>query len=126
MGFLLVNLENDQKIKFKTITAKDGLSNNSVNDIVSDQDGVNLYDGNSFKVFNHITNDSTSISSNEIFGFIKDFNEDIWVKTNSTSVSKYIGNNKFKNYFFEEYPEELFLSKTGNIIVWFKNSDSYF
>ena len=64
MGFLLVNLENDQKIKFKTITAKDGLSNNSVNDIVSDQDGVlwiatwdgvNLYDGNSFKVFNHIT-----------------------------------------------------------------------
>ena len=40
MGFLLVNLENDQKIKFKTITAKDGLSNNSVNDIVSDQDGV--------------------------------------------------------------------------------------
>ena len=100
MGFLLVNLENDQKIKFKTITAKDGLSNNSVNDIVSDQDGVNLYDGNSFKVFNHITNDSTSISSNEIFGFIKDFNEDIWVKTNSTSVSKYIGNNKFKNYFF--------------------------
>ena len=135
MGFLLVNLENDQKIKFKTITAKDGLSNNSVNDIVSDQDGVlwiatwdgvNLYDGNSFKVFNHITNDSTSISSNEIFGFIKDFNEDIWVKTNSSSVSKYIGNNKFKNYFFEEYPEELFLSKTGNIIVWFKNSDSYF
>ena len=135
IGFLLVNFANGQRIKFKTISAKDGLSNNSVNDIVSDKDGVlwiatwdgvNLYDGNSFKVFNHITNDSTSISSNEIFRFIKDFNEDIWVQTNSTSISKYIGNNKFKNYFFEEYPEELFLSNTGNLIVWFQNSDSYF
>ena len=87
MGFLLVNLENDQKIKFKTITAKDGLSNNSVNDIVSDQDGVlwiatwdgvNLYDGNSFKVFkeeytatNGLINKGQIESKNEMLKLIK-------------------------------------------------------
>lgn len=124
-----------QNIKFKTLSTADGMSNNSVNDIVSDKDGVlwiatwdglNLYDGYNFNIFNHIQNDSTSISSNKIRQLIKDSSGDIWVLTNNESISKYIGNNKFKNYIFKSRPWRLFLSKEGNLIVEVGDIGSYF
>lgn len=129
-----------QSLKFKTITTKDGLSNNSVNDIVSDNngrlwiatwDGLNLYNGQEFKVFKHINNDSTSLAGNVIYEIHKDESGGIWVLTDNNTVSKYRGNGKFKNVYFKDVPIGLHLSKKGNLMVateseWFEFDGSKF
>nr|MUH41513.1 hypothetical protein [Zobellia laminariae] len=124
-----------QNIKFKTLSTDDGLSNNSVNDIISDKDGVlwiatwdglNLYDGHNFTVYKHIQNDSTSIFGNVIIKFLKDVKDNIWILTDNKSVSTYTGKGKFKNYVFKNQPEKLLLSKTGELIVKGSEEGKYY
>ena len=58
-----------QEYKFKTLGVENGLSQITVSDICQDEksriwiatlDGLNCYDGNHIKVFNHFHNDSIS------------------------------------------------------------------
>ena len=60
---------------FDHITVRDGLSSNSIQDIFQDEsgfiwiateDGINRYDGYSFRSFNYVPNDTTSISNNTV------------------------------------------------------------
>ncbi|UOB16715.1 two-component regulator propeller domain-containing protein [Abyssalbus ytuae] len=136
----LYGLIHAQNIKFKSLTTEDGLSNNSVNDIISDDkgrlwiatwDGLNLYDGHHFKVFKNEQNSTASIGGNVVYELCRDSNKNIWILTDNNSVSRYIGNNRFENYFFHYPPNELFLSKSGEIFVrcdsiYFKFDDKNF
>ena len=58
-----------QEYKFRTLGVEDGLSQITVSDICQDEksriwiatlDGLNCFDGNHIKVFNHFHNDSIS------------------------------------------------------------------
>ena len=84
-------------LTFAHLTTADGLSQNTVLDILQDRrgfmwfatgDGLNRYDGNAFVVYKHNPNDPGSISHN----FIRDLMEDdrgyLW-------VAAYPGVNKF-------------------------------
>ncbi|MEJ4089784.1 two-component regulator propeller domain-containing protein [Galbibacter orientalis] len=115
-----------QNLKFKPLTTKDGLSNNSVSDIISDNDGriwiatwdgLNIYNGNNITVFKHKIADTLSLSGNVVINFIKDKNGEIWIRTDNNSVSKYIGNGKFKNFHFKKQLNGLYLSKDSIPIV---------
>ncbi|WBL23425.1 two-component regulator propeller domain-containing protein [Zunongwangia sp. HRR-M8] len=120
-------------MKFKTLTTDEGLSNNSVNDIISDQDGrlwiatwdgLNVYDGNLIQVFKHQHQDSTSIAGNEIRAFKKDRNGRIWILNDNNTISYYKGDGVFKNFKLSWEPETFRLTKSGEIAV--KTSNSYF
>ena len=133
--FLSGNLVTGQNIKFKTLSTDDGLSNNSVNDVISDKDGVlwiatwdglNKYDGHKFTIFKHSQTDSTSIAANEINNLLIDDKGTLWVITNVNSISKYTGNGIFKNYSFDTIPKEIFLSKQGRLVVWIAEKDIYY
>ncbi len=87
-----------QSIKFEHITVKNGLSNNKVNSVIQDKmgfiwfgtdDGLNRFDGYSFKIFRHETNDSNSISDNSIWALHEDSNGNIWIGTKSGVLNKY-------------------------------------
>lgn len=61
--------------QFKHLSTSDGLSQSSVITIEQDdlgrmwlgtRDGLNLYDGNDFKVYRNVAFDSTSISNSDI------------------------------------------------------------
>ncbi len=124
--FLIVTTSLGQSLKFKTLTTKDGLSNNSVNDIISDVkgrlwiatwDGLNRYDGKDFKVFKHINNDSTSLAGNVIYSLQRDGSKTIWCLTDNNTVSRFVHQSVFQNFYFSETPVNLKLSKKNNLVV---------
>lgn len=87
-----------QSPEFRHLTINDGLSQNAVFSITQDQkgfmwfgtkDGLNRYDGQSFKVFQHDPSDSTSISGNYITALFADKRGWIWVGTLENGLNYY-------------------------------------
>ncbi len=87
------------------ITVEDGLSQSNVNAIIKDSDGfiwlatndgLNRFDGYSFKVFNKNPDDSLSISDNKIWCIFEDSKKRLWIGTNQGGLCLY---NKEKEQF---------------------------
>jgi ligand-binding sensor domain-containing protein len=82
--------QNPPNLIFSQINEENGLSDNHVNCVLKDkqgqvwigtEDGLNLLDGSSIKVFKHKDGDSTSISNNGIKDIKEDEEGNIWVAT---------------------------------------------
>ncbi|MFT4924827.1 MAG: signal transduction histidine kinase/ligand-binding sensor domain-containing protein [Phenylobacterium sp.] len=76
--------------RFDRLSIKDGLSQSGVLSIVQDskgflwfatQDGLNRYDGFTFKVFRHYPQNPGSISNNHINTLYKDSKDQLWIGT---------------------------------------------
>ena len=89
---------NNQLLKFKKIALAEGLSQSSVLCILQDskgfmwfgtRDGLNKYDGHSFKTYRYNYKDKNSISNSFIKTILEDKNGSIWVGTNN-GLNKYI------------------------------------
>ncbi|MGL4584694.1 MAG: ligand-binding sensor domain-containing protein, partial [Flavobacterium sp.] len=115
-----------QSVHFKTITTRDGLSNNSINCIANHTDGsvwigtwygLNLYDGKQIKVFKHNPLDKSSVGGNDIYSLLWDKQDRLWVLTDGKTVSLYQKDETFKNFSFKGIPQVLSVSKQGNILV---------
>ncbi len=93
---------------FDNIDITHGLSLNSVSTIVQDkygfmwlgtEDGLDRYDGASFKTFRHNPLDSSSINSSSILSTLVDSRGDLWVGTYGTGLNKYVyETEKFVHY----------------------------
>jgi signal transduction histidine kinase/ligand-binding sensor domain-containing protein/CheY-like chemotaxis protein len=79
-----------QKVNFRHLNINDGLSQNAVFAILQDskgfiwfgtKDGLNRYDGYSFKVYQHNPFDTTTLSANYITALFEDSQKNIWVGT---------------------------------------------
>ncbi len=77
-------------IEFDRITVEDGLSQSTIYCILQDskgfmwfgtEDGLNRYDGYSFKVFNHDPNIRGSLSNNRVISMIEDKDGRLWFAT---------------------------------------------
>ncbi|MCM1503336.1 MAG: hypothetical protein NC115_11830 [Bacteroidales bacterium] len=77
---------------FEHIDISDGLSQNTVNEIIQDRrgfmwfatkDGLNRYDGKHFRIFRTIPYDSSSLGNSQIRSLAEDLEGNIWVGTNS-------------------------------------------
>jgi ligand-binding sensor domain-containing protein len=90
----------DPDFKFGHLTVEDGLSSNTVYSILQDSqgfmwfgtsEGLNRYDGHSFKSYRHDPSDSTSISDNFIWfdGLYEDPFGMIWVGTNADGLNRF-------------------------------------
>ena len=75
---------------FKSYQVSDGLSGNATGDIIQDKkgfiwvasrNGLNRFDGNTFKVFTSKQGDSTSLGSNSVFSLYEDRSEKLWIGT---------------------------------------------
>jgi len=92
LSFININVcAQPAKVSFDRITNKDGLSQSTVNHIIQDKkgflwfatfDGINKYDGYSFKVYRHDENDSNSLSHNGAVYLLEDNEGYIWVVNN--------------------------------------------
>lgn len=98
---------NRPDITFTSITANDGLSQNTVLSIGQDKlgnlwfttfDGLNRYDGYDFSIFRHDDNDTTSIGSNTVRTLFFGSDGRIWTGT-ASGLSAYDPKaEKFRNY----------------------------
>lgn len=91
---------------------RNGLSNSAINDVFKDSDnllwiatwdGLNMYDGSMFHVFNYSReNDPRSIGNNVIKHIAEDREKNIWVST-IQGVSRYEKDRgRFTNYFYRQ------------------------
>lgn len=95
---------------FEKLTTADGLSNNHITSILQDRDGfywigtvdgLNRFDGSSFRIFRNNKRDSASLINNYCSYLLEDDNGDIWVGTyNGISVFRK-KKEKFENYSVE-------------------------
>jgi ligand-binding sensor domain-containing protein len=105
-----VNLAFDLHTKFDHYTTKDGLSNNSVSNIVQDSlgfmwfataDGLSRFDGYEFINYKHNKNVNTSISDNNISALTVDQGGDVWVGTKN-GLNKYSHKtNSFTRFYYD-------------------------
>lgn len=86
------------QLPFKRISLEDGLSQGSVYDIQQDSigfmwfataDGLNRYDGYTFKVYKSIPGDSTSLGNNELNTLYVDRSGVLWVGTWEGGLNRY-------------------------------------
>ena len=90
----------ESSLKFEHLGIDDGLSQADVRSIAQDPQGfmwfgtllsgLNRYDGYGFKVFQHDSSDSTSISNNCIWVLYVDKSGTLWIGTNGGGLNKYI------------------------------------
>src|SRR4051794_27887237 len=96
-----------QKLQFRQLTPDQGLSSSLVESLVQDsygfiwlgtKKGVNRYDGHSFAVYRHHTDDSTSLADNEVFTVYEDSQQSLWIGT-PLGLSRYDrDHDSFHNY----------------------------
>ncbi|MEO6707098.1 MAG: two-component regulator propeller domain-containing protein [Ginsengibacter sp.] len=77
---------------FKNYQVQNGLSSNTITTILQDKkgfmwigtrNGLNRFDGNTFKIFHNVLSDAQSLGSNSIFSLFEDDKEKLWVGTYS-------------------------------------------
>lgn len=99
-----------------------GLSNNAVNCIYQDSygfmwfgtyDGLNRYDGYSFKVFKNRINDSTSLINNWIVAIEEDHQHNIWIGTKQGMSLFNTASSKFSPVYYNEFNGKT-LTKVSN------------
>ncbi len=85
-----------EDLKFKHLSIEDGLSQNAVYEIIQDQhgfmwfgtlNGLNRYDGYSFKHYIHEPFDSTSLSGNTITELMEDSRGYLWIGTLQSGIN---------------------------------------
>ncbi len=96
--FATSTLVAQSSIRFNHLNVKQGLSQGSVTCILQDkkgfiwfgtQDGLNRYDGYSFKVFKNKPSDSTSLSDNFIISIYEDKTGYLYIETQSGKFHKF-------------------------------------
>ena len=85
-------------INFQKFSLEDGLSHNKIKAIFQDSygfiwigtgNGLNRYDGYTFKKYHYHTEDTTSLSSSSITHIWEDQSRNIWVATNSEGINRF-------------------------------------
>jgi ligand-binding sensor domain-containing protein/signal transduction histidine kinase/DNA-binding response OmpR family regulator len=91
--FLLISLSGISQMSsfhFKSYQVANGLSGNATGDIIQDKkgfmwfasrNGLNRFDGKSFRIFRSERDDSLSLGSNSVFSLYEDPEEKLWVGT---------------------------------------------
>jgi len=136
LGFLASScIAQNNNFSFEYYTVDNGLSQSSVNCIYQDkkgfiwigtQDGLNMFDGYSFTVYQHNPLDTNTISSNWVYAIAEDDKGIIWVGTQNGLNAFNPKTNEFKHYTTskkQNVNEEIFSVLVGSDgFIWFKTS----
>lgn len=116
----------------KLITPKDGLSQGMIFDMFQDKDGfiwigtkdgLNCWDGNSFKVFNHDPFDSLSVSSDLVSRLYEDKLGRIWVGTGNGDLNCF--DKKAERFYRIPIHKNPTFSKAKNFLINFITEDRH-
>ena len=94
----LIQTSSRAQANFSHLTTSDGLSHNTVQDLLQDRkgflwfattDGLNRYDGLNFQIYRRSLSDKRSLSSNEVTCLLEDKKGRIWLGTRSGGISQF-------------------------------------
>ncbi|QCX39079.1 response regulator [Aureibaculum algae] len=132
----------NKQISFRSLSIEEGLSQNSVLSIAQDsigylwfatQDGLNRYDGKTFKYYNKQFTDITRPSYSKLGKVYVDRKGDIWIVTIAGELEKYTIETdsftaipKFKNVsaIYQDKKQNYFIGTYGNGLYKISNSDT--
>jgi ligand-binding sensor domain-containing protein/DNA-binding response OmpR family regulator/nitrogen-specific signal transduction histidine kinase len=133
--FSLITVLSAQENYFKHYNVENGLSNNSLSCSLQDHqgflwfgtiNGLNRFDGYSFKIFRHNPEDSNSIGSGFIRCLYEDRNGDLWVGTNKGIYIYHGQTEKFRLFSSPHLSEVSDIKGDNTTGVWFiSNSDLF-
>ncbi len=120
----------NRSLRFKNIDIEQGLSNNMIKDILQDSrgfmwiatwDGLNRYDGYSFKVYKNKDGNTTSLRMNKISCLLEDSHGRLWVGTFGGGLSLF---NRDKESFtnFVNNPNDSFSIASDHILSLYEDS----
>ncbi|MES2648790.1 MAG: two-component regulator propeller domain-containing protein [Bacteroidota bacterium] len=131
-NFQQTNSQNLQ-LNFRNYSLKDGLSSGTVYSILKDRfgfiwlatdDGLNRFDGSSFRVFRHDPTNPAGLKVNHITSLYEDKNGRLWIGTNGGGLCYYDGNkDAIVNFTTKEENQvgvavtDICGDKAGNIMV---------
>lgn len=133
LSFISIQAQSQQSIEFEQFSSQEGLSQNSVYCLLQDkrhfiwigtQDGLNQFDGYTFKVYK--TDTVNSISSNKVNAILEDDQGVLWIATDrglnafdfaSQSFQNYFANAKNTNSLISDNILSLAEDKAGNIWI---------
>lgn len=129
-------------LKFSTLSIKDGLSSNSINDIIKDElgfiwiatdDGLNRYDGQEIKIFHHSDSITGTIGSNTAYCLIETDRHQLLIGTqNGFCVYDGIKDQfrqialdsvKVKNIIQSQFNDNLYLSTDRGLYIYSETFD---
>ncbi len=131
LTLILLTSDSEGKETFLHFTTREGLSHNTTTYVFQDRkgfiwvsttDGLNRFDGKSFKQFFHEDEDSNSIRYNNLGQVIEDGNGNLYVATGK-GVTEYLqSNNSFKNI---DLPVEPGGAAMGVLRMFFSSSHHF-
>ncbi|NJL28795.1 MAG: hypothetical protein HC897_13330 [Thermoanaerobaculia bacterium] len=96
------------------LTVEDGLSHSTAWDVLQDRrgflwfataNGLDRWDGNQFKVYQHEPDDPESISSNVLLRLFEDSRGDLWIGTRGRGLNRFdVAEERFERY--EQTPDD--------------------
>jgi ligand-binding sensor domain-containing protein/signal transduction histidine kinase/DNA-binding response OmpR family regulator len=120
----------DKPVLFSHLTTNEGLSHSSVNCILKDKygflwfgtnDGLNKYDGYTFKVFRNRPDNPKTIPYNYIMCLSEDKSGELWIGTSGRGIVKYNrGDDSFTSYGGGII---FFIYESSDSIIWVGTSD---
>ena len=132
IGFLIsytsVLWAQSQKIEFEHLTMVDGLSSDIINCFLKDrsgflwigtENGLNKFDGYTFKVYKNIPQDSTSLNNDAVTSLLQDKHGNIWVGTKG-GLAQYIPDKdafQINHLVFKDEIISLYEDKKGNLFT---------
>ncbi len=87
-----------RQVRFRTYTPNDGLSQATARALVQDrdgfvwigtQDGLNRFDGYSFRIYKHDRSDPTTLSHNHVWALLADPDGSVWIGTQAGGLDRY-------------------------------------
>jgi ligand-binding sensor domain-containing protein/signal transduction histidine kinase len=125
-----------QPIRFQHFSVEDGLSNSQVYSVLQDKqgylwagtdNGLNCYDGYSFKVYHHDPTDSTSITGYPIYCLFEDRAGYLWIGTAGGGLDRFDPSTKSFEHFINDpsnlnslsdnYVQSIFQDNAGSLWV---------
>jgi signal transduction histidine kinase/ligand-binding sensor domain-containing protein/DNA-binding response OmpR family regulator len=123
---IFLSASGQERIIFRTLSTRDGLSNGSIKSILQDNDGfmwfgtiggLNKYDGVRFVVFNNLKNNPQSLSSDDVTSIFQDSKKRMWIGTFGGGLNLFDkATNKFKSFQVEDSIKKSISSTEINFI----------
>lgn len=109
-------------LRLRNLTTKEGLSQNSINDLleasdgrlwIATQDGLNSFDGRSFELYGAGSNVGTDLSDNFVWGLYEDTHGHIWASSRK-GVNRVNPDNGHVTTFIQKPTDDVMAGMWGN------------